>query len=94
MLKNLNLFPMTSAKVKDETTLHRSMDHLAKFEEIVERIKTDLVKKHPEQMDDLSSAYPSNKVQENYHFISYQLSLKRNFTQLQRFLNTNTAQIF
>ena len=93
MIKNLNLFPMTSAEVKDETTLHRSMDHLAKFEEIVEKIKTDLVKKHPEQIDDLSSAYPSSKVQENYHFISYQLSLKRNFTQLHRFLNNIICQL-
>ena len=81
------LFPMSSAEVNDEATLARSMSHLALFEETVAKIKSDLTEKHPNHMADLLSWNPSDKVQENYHYISYQLSIKTSLQGLHRFLN-------
>ena len=94
MIKNLSLFPMSSEEVKNEATLHISMEHIDKFGAIVEKIKTDLARKYPEQMGDLSSAYPSSRVEEHYHFVSYQLSLKRSFKQLHGFLNSNNNAMY
>ena len=94
MIQNLKLFPMSSAEVNDEATLDRNMSHLARFEETVDRIKSDLTRKHPDYMADLLSWNPSEKVQENYHFISYQLSLKTSLQSLHMFLNNKPAAIY
>ena len=59
---------MTSAEAKDEATLNTSIDHLARVEVTVDKIKSDLAKKHPDYMADLQNWYPSDKVQQNYHF--------------------------
>ena len=85
---------MTSAEAKDEATLNRSMDHLARFEETVDKIKSDLARKHPDYMADLLNWYPSDKVQEHYHFISYQLTLKTSLQGLHMFLNNKPAAIY
>ena len=79
---------MTFSEAKDENTFHLAMEHLATFANMTERIKADLVKKHTEEMKDLTSFRPSNRVHEAYHFISYQLSLKRNPPKLERFLKS------
>ena len=94
MIQNLKLFPMTSAEVKDEATLNRSMNHLNKFEETVDMIKKDLARKHPEHMNDLLNWYPSDNVQQHYHFISYQLTLKTTLPGLHKFLNKEPAAIY
>ena len=94
MIQNLRLFPMTSAEANDEATLNRSMDHLARFEETVDKIKSDLARKHPDYMADLLNWYPSDKVQEHYHFISYQLTLKTSLQGLHMFLNNKPAAIY
>ena len=81
------LFPMSLDELNDETTLARSMSHLALFEETVDKIKKDLTRKHPIQMADLLSWNPSDEVQKTFHFISYQLSLKTSLQGLHMFLN-------
>ena len=81
------LFPMSLDKLNADSTLARSMSHLALFEETVDKIKRDLTRKHPIQMADLLSWNPSNKAQETYHFITYQLSLKTSLQGLHMFLN-------
>ena len=90
----MNIFPMTFAEAKDENTFHMAMEHLAMFATMTDRVKADLVKKHEEEMKDLASFRPSSHVHEAYHFISYQLSLKRNSPQLERFLNSQDIARF
>ena len=63
-------FPMTFAEAKDENMFHLAMEHLAMFANMTERIKADLVKKHAEEMKDLTSFRPSNHVHEAYPLIS------------------------
>ena len=85
---------MTFAEAKDENTFHMAMEHLTIFGTMNNRVKADLVKKHEEQMEDLASFRPSSHVHEAYHFISYQLSLKRSSPQLEKFLNSQDIATF
>ena len=82
----MNIFPMTIEEANDENTFHNAMEHLTRFGIINSKIKADLEKRHPEQMEDLSSLRPSKEVHETYHFISCQLSTKRSFLRLEEFL--------
>ena len=91
MIQNLKIFPMTAAEARDEATLIKSIAHLARVEEIVDRIKSDLKEKHPEYMAELQNWYPSDTIQHTYHYVSYQLSIKRSLIGLHRFLNSQTT---
>ena len=85
---------MTFAEAKDENMFHKAMEHLTMFGTMNSRVKADLVKKHEEQMEDLASFRPSSHVHEAYHFISYQLSLRRSAKQLEKFLNSQDIARF